>query len=482
MGRMTFGARLITGMAGAALLAGASLVATAPTAAAAIELGKGHNTPAQKYANNPDATDWLGSYIVGGKQVWCVQYAHLAPDSDEQYEPGQELKTKWGTDLTADAAADISYLLLRYSDSTDADESAALAHLLHSWTAAPRTPADLEPTNTFRTVAYDAPFHLAGLPAAARTAVDRLKADASANHGPWTTEITKPTKPQVIGTPDTWTVAVRNAKNTGVKKVPVKVTLTDATVDGKTSTTLPTKDDGGPITLSLTPTGPNPTVAIALASPADRPVVQKAVQVDTQRVVSTGGEKELTGTATTTAVTAPGTASVAKVDAKTGKGIAGVSLRLTAGDKTAPAVGQDDKPLVGADGKPAVVVTGADGTVAVPNLKTPQQICLIEVAAPPGYEQGFDPAAPPTVCGEVKPGETLVLKVVNKPNVPTVPETIPAGGGPLASPGDGGGPSTTLFVGLGALVLVGSAMGGVIVLRGRRRVVVSRGMRDDWGR
>ncbi|MGQ0840811.1 MSCRAMM family protein [Actinokineospora sp.] len=480
MGRTTrFGAAA----AGAALLAGTLLATGAPAAAAAVQVGIGYETaPAQPYQGNPDPSDWLGSYLVGGKQVWCVQYAFRAPDSDEQYQPGEALKTKWGTELAPDVAADISYLLLRYANTASADESAALAHLLHSWTAAPRNADQLLPSNTFRTIAYSAPFHLEKLPTSAQAAVDRLRADATANHGPWTTAITEPTKPQIIGTPDVWSVEVRNAAGTGVAKVPVRLTLTDATVDGKTTITLPTQDNGGPIAVTVTPTGPNPALAITLASPADRPVVQQAVQVDTQRVVSTGGEKELAARAAVTAVTAPGAAAVAKVDEKTGRGIAGVSLRVTGADKTAPAVGQDGKALVGPDGKPVVVVTGADGTVAVPNLKTPQQVCVVEVAAPPGYEQAFDPAAPPSACGEVRPGGTLTLTVANKPNVPTVPQTIPAGDGTSAAAAVlGGGPSTGLLVGLGALVLLASA-GTAVLVRGRRRTVVSRGMRGDWER
>ncbi|SDI39840.1 hypothetical protein SAMN05192558_115132 [Actinokineospora alba] len=487
MGRTNFGARLIAGVASASLLAGALLVSAAPTAAAAVQEALGYKTsPSQPYKGNPDATDWSGSYLVNGQQVWCVQYAYLAPDTDEQYQPGETLKTKWGTELSPDIAAQSSYLLLRYSTTKSPDEAAALAHLLHSWTAAPQNPGQLLPTNTFRTIAYDAPFHLAKLPASAKAAVDRLKADATANRGPWTTGITKPTAPQIIGTPDKWTVKVANAAGKGVGAVPVKITLTDALVDGRKTLTLPIPEAGGPLTLNVTPTGPNPKVAISLSAPADKPVVRQAVQVDTQRVVSTGGEKQLTGAEAVTAVTAPGKVAVAKVDEKTGKGIAGVSLRITAADKTKPAVDQDGKPLTGADGTPSVVVTGADGTAAVPNLRTPQQICVIEVAAPPGYEQAFDPAAPPSACGEVTPGATLTLKVANKPNVPTVPKTIPAGDGQAVAAAalDDGGPSTGLLAGLGVLVLVGGALVALLLLHGpsRRRVVVGRGMRRDWGR
>lgn len=286
-------------------------LAGAPIAAAEVQQGVGHQTtPAQPYKGNPDASDWLGSYVVGGKQVWCVQFAHLAPDSDEQYRPGAALKTKWGTDLSANVAADISYLLLRYADTTSADEAAALAHLLHSWTAGPQNPGQLDPANDFRHIAYDAPFHLAKLPAGAKTAVQTLTADAAANRGPWTTTVTAPEGKQTIGVAADWTITVNNAAGNGVADVPVTVTATDATftdADGKqvTTGTVPTTED--PLALPVTPTGAAPSLDITLASPAEVPVVRQAVEVDTQRIVSTGGEKELTATARTTATPPPTT-------------------------------------------------------------------------------------------------------------------------------------------------------------------------------
>ncbi|GAB1513275.1 hypothetical protein [Actinophytocola sp. KF-1] len=297
-------------VAAAAVVVTASLAA-APVAAAEVQLGVGHETtPAQPYKGNPDTSDWLGSYVVAGKQVWCVQFAYLAPDSNEQYQPGAALKTKWGTDLAPDVAADISYLLLRYADTDDADEAAALAHLLHSWTAGPQDPGQLDPANDFRHIAYDAPFHLAKLPAAARTAVDTLKADAAANRGPWTAAVAAPEEPQTIGAVADWVITVKNAAGTGVADVPVTVGATDATFTdaaGKQVTTGTVTTTAEPLTLAVTPTGPAPRLDISLASPAEVPVVQQAVQVDTQRIVSTGGEEELTANAETTATPPPTT-------------------------------------------------------------------------------------------------------------------------------------------------------------------------------
>jgi hypothetical protein len=173
--------RALTGLVAAAVL-GALSVTVAPVAVAATQEGVGHVVePGQA---GTGSRNWLGSYVVGGRQVFCVSFQLKAPDTDEVYEPGDELLTKWGTKLPADQAANISYLLLRYGDTKKPDEAAALAHLLHSWTSAPRTPADLDASLPAAKIAYDAPFHLAGLPAGARAAVDRLKTEAGTNRGP----------------------------------------------------------------------------------------------------------------------------------------------------------------------------------------------------------------------------------------------------------------------------------------------------------
>jgi len=295
--------RLAAGMATVMALAGLPL-ALAPTVAGAAPVdGHGYEVPAQPYKDNPDKTDWLGSYQVGGNQVWCVQFAYKAPNSDEKYQPGDALKDKWGAVLPDDIAADISYLLLRYGGTTSDDDASALAHLLHTWTSGvPAGDPRLAPTNTFKQVGYDIASHLAALPAGAKAAVDRLKADAEANRGPWTAEITPPNRSQTIGTADKWTLRVTNAKGKGVGGVPVKLTVTDATV---AATTVTTPDDGGPVAVDVTPTGPNPSVSYSLDSPADRPIVQQPVDVNTQLVMSTGGEKQLTGAGKTAATAVP---------------------------------------------------------------------------------------------------------------------------------------------------------------------------------
>lgn len=279
----------------AALALGAfALGATAPPANAEYQEDTGRPvTPGQPYGGKSQVGDWLGSYLVGGKPVFCVAFELKAPDTNEKYQPGDELRNKWGDPLPADTAANISYLLLRYGDTKDPDRAAALAHLLHSWTAAPRPGHDdLNPANDFRHIGYDAPYHLAKLPAEAREDVRELTADAEANRGPWTATVDTPREDRSDEAGD-WTITVHNAKGKGVAKVPVTVELADAKLpDGSAKTTVTTGDDGT-AKVRATPTGQEPRLVAGLSAPADKPYVRSPVSVDTQRVVSTGGEKHL---------------------------------------------------------------------------------------------------------------------------------------------------------------------------------------------
>ena len=479
------GVRALTGLAAVALL-GALSVTIVPAAFADKQEGIGVAvTPGQPVANDVPSRNWLGSYVVGGKQVFCVSFQLRAPDTGELYKPGDELLTKWGTKLPADQAANISYLLLRYGGTKNPDEAAALAHLLHSWTAAPRSAADLDKALPVEKIGYDAPFHLKKLkdqhPGAA-TAVATLTADAEANRGPWTSSVTPPTADQHLGTPAEWTITVHNAKGKGVPDVPVKLTATAATIGGDGTAnsgnsspqgaakdvTLKTGADGT-ITVKLTPTGDRPKLVSSLSAPADRPFVQVPVDTGVQRVVSTGGEKSLTAQGVVN-VAKPGKVQVTKADAKSGKGVGGAVLRITGKDKATAATGQDGKPLTGADGKPVLVTTdGKTGVVTVATLPAPQEICVVEASAPPGYTNAFDPANPPSACGTVKPGETLALTVSNTPN--EVPHAIPAGDRPVAA-AQGmveTSYSTAGLTGLGLLVLLGSALVGIAARRALRR-------------
>ncbi|QUH00170.1 hypothetical protein HUO13_04505 [Saccharopolyspora erythraea] len=460
--------KLVTAVLGTAVLAGGTLLATPGAALADPQEGLGHETrPGQPYVGNPQPErDWLGSYVVNGRQVWCVQFALTAPDSGEEYKPGDELKTKWGEPIAEDVAANISYLLLRYGTTQDADKAAALAHLLHSWTSAPRNAGDLDPDHDFRRIGYDMEGHLAKLPQQVKDAVTKLHDEAVANRGPWEAGLTAPEQPQTIGQAAEWTLTVQRADGKGVGDVPVKLTATDAEVEGLAEDgTVTTPADGGPLALKVTPTGPNPKITGALSAPADRPYVQEAVnQPDTtQRVVSTGGEKQLTIEDATTAVTTPGAVRIGKVDAESQAGIAGVALRITAADGK-PALRQDGTELLGPDGQPAVVTTGTDGTVSVPDLKTPQDVVITEVAPATGYEEAFDATNPPSVAGTLQPGRTLELSLSNQANTPTVPIRIPAGD-PGAPPGETVEFGEMSLLAAGALALVATAFGGFALRR-----------------
>lgn len=508
------------------LLSALSLVVVAPAASAAVDEGIGHRTtPGQSWGGRDRAYDWLGSYVVNGEHVFCVSFALKAPDSNERYEPGDALLTKWGDPLPDDVAANISYLLLRYGDTQDADEAAALAHLLHSWTAAPRSKADLDPAKPFTEIGYDVDAHFERLPASAQDAVERLRADAEANRGPWTATAAAPEGELYLDTPSEWSVTVTGADGEGIPGVEVQLTLTDlapagdggvdqradgaedskvtdgaaagaAATDepGETATTEDTDaenaengtDDGdssqaqqltvvtgddGTASISASPTGEQPGIVATLEAPAERPYVRDPVTTDTQRVVSTGGEQTLTAEATTSAVPAPGIVKVTKVDDETGEGIAGVPLRVTAEDRTSPAVATDGTELVGPDGKPLVVTTeGDDGAVTIENLRTPQTVCLVEVSPPNGYADAFDPENPPTACGELGPGETLELRIANVAD--EVPRTIPAGEQrTVAQAATTSGAPVGALVGFGALALAVAALVGWIA---RKRVLRQR--------
>lgn len=437
------------------LLAGASAF-TAPPAAAEPQEGIGLETrPGQPYGGQERARDWLGSYLLGGDQAWCVQFALTAPDSGEEYRPGEELRTKWGDPLPDDVAADISYLLLRYGETTEPDQAAALAHLLHSWTAAPRDEADLDPGKDFTQIAYDVHGHFAKLSAGAQAAVEDMRAEAAANRGPWQAELTAPDDEQTIGEPGTWKLAVRGSDDAGIGDVPVALTATDAEITGVgEGTEVRTPADGSPLELEVTPTGPEPRIEGTLSAPADRPYVREAVQAPdtTQRVVSTGGEQELAVQAAASAVTAPGAVHVGKFDSQSDAGIEDTRLRISAPDGS-PALRQDGGELLDSDGEPLVVTTGRDGTVELGDLRTPQEIKIVEVTPAPGYEEAFDEAAPPETTGVVQPGSTLRLRLDNAPNTPTVPIRIPAGGPEAAGTG-GGVPA------LGVLALTSAATAG----------------------
>lgn len=312
MGRITHRASGVArGLATITLACGVSMLATATPAMAAVEQGNGHDVqPGQPYAGNPaSAPDWIGSYMVDGKQAFCVSYALEAPETDEDYDPGDALRTKWGDPIDADIAANISYLLLRHGDTQNNDTAAALAHLLHKWTAGTQLPGGAVGQEvSYTDVAYKVDFHLNGLPAAARQAVHDLQQEAETYRGPWTVELTPPEGEQTIGTPAGWTLSVTAASGKGVPDVPINLRLTGAMLEsGKSTGTITTGADGS-ASVPITPTAEQPKVVATVSAPAEQPRVRKPVDTDTaetQWIVSTGGETKLTAQASVAAQPKP---------------------------------------------------------------------------------------------------------------------------------------------------------------------------------
>jgi hypothetical protein len=274
-------------------------------ASAAIVPDHGQSlAPAQPFLNNPDASDWVGSYLVGGQQTWGADFGYGAPDSAEAYSGGGTLVTKFGLPVDPSIAAQISYLLWRYGSTSSDDEAAAVEHLINSWLGAPSNPGQLDPANDFAHIAYDAPFHLAKLSAGAQTAVTTLRTEADSDQGPWTVPVAAPAGPQVQASPGAWTVKVLSAGSTTVPSVPVTITATDATLpNGTASQSFTTPADGSALTVAVTPTGAAPAITAHVSGPATAPAVLLPTRPIDQTLL-VGASTPLTGSAASTAVPA----------------------------------------------------------------------------------------------------------------------------------------------------------------------------------
>src|SRR5699024_2923500 len=214
-------------------LSGLIVATVATPATAETDRANGYYIdPGQQHAGNPDGgREWLGTFHVDGEPVFCVDYQLKAPETDERYEPGDELLTKWGDEIPAARAAKISYLLLRYGNTDDDDTAGAVAHLLHSWTADPDYDGgELGSDVTAPEVAYDIDFHTSALSDAQLERVDELDAEAEEFRGPWSVTLTAPDDEQQIGTSDQWSLAVETASGVGVPDIPVTVELTGGQV------------------------------------------------------------------------------------------------------------------------------------------------------------------------------------------------------------------------------------------------------------
>jgi hypothetical protein len=288
---------------GAVILASALAVALASAPAAladaAVQHGRGHSTsPAQPYAGNSEPSDWLGSYVVDGQQVWSVAFGYASPDTDEVYDIGNPLLTKWGTDLPADVAADLAYLLLVHGGDADDDTAAAIAYLLHAATSAPQNPSQLDPSNDFQHIAFDAPFHLSKLPDSTQSRVTALMAEAVSQRRPWTLAVTPPASLQV-GRPNVWTVHAEAASG---DPVPGR-DITFSARDGDLSTTGVTLDANGDASVTVTPTRRVVSVSAGMHVPFPVPPAFPALAAGTVPVVRGGGGLTAIWTAQATAAT-----------------------------------------------------------------------------------------------------------------------------------------------------------------------------------
>jgi hypothetical protein len=433
------------------------------TAASTEKTGAGHTFNGQMGGKHDL---WLGQYIVNGKPVFCVDYALKAPGQDDPVKRGGPVTTKWGGKLPAGQASDMSYLLLKYGTTKNSDIAVAVADLLHTWTA-PLIKGKSYTAKNAKDRAYNAAYYEKQMSSAQKQAVRKLRAEAAKNRAPWQVSLTPPARPQ-LNKAAPWKLKLVSGKGTPVSGIPVKLAAKSATIAGSHDATVKT-DENGAATAKVLPTGKNPSVTASLHSPNALPHFQLPKddpKGQVQKVVVGGGEQNLT----TTVQIKPGAVQVSKLDASTNKGIEGVSLRITGNDKKSPAVNFQGKPLLGADKKPAVVQTGSGGTVSVPDLAAPQEICVVETAAAAGYE--FDENKPASACGSLQPGQTLALKLTNKAKQVIVPIHIPAGQSPpnaVANAAVVTRPAPLGLFGLGAGVLVFGAVGTVFVRRAARK-------------
>lgn len=469
--------RMLAGLLGASLVSGMALFAT-PTVATAVDgVQQGAGMAVGPTPGGNAKGTWLGQYVVGGKNVFCVDYALPAPGSDQPYKPGDALRTKWGTPIPKAQASDISYLLLKYGNTRDNTTAAAVAHLLHSWTAPVVKGHPGDPNDPIfkghdtqwiqHNLAYDSGYYLSKMSAPLKQKVAEVKQDAAKNRAPWDLKLTPPAQPQ-INKPGTWTLQLTSGAKNPVSDIPISLTASQAQIDGAKASKV-TTDANGTAKVKVTPTGSKPTLKASLNSPNALPRVQKPLNnPNVQKVVLGGGEQNLSKTFEIQG----GGVKVTKTDAESGKGLGGVSLRITGGDKHSPARTFDGGQLLGADKKPAVVQTNDDGLADIDNLAAPQQICVVEAAPAKGYDQNFDAKHPPAACGNIQPGKTLALKLSNKKNKAVVPVVIPAGGSApkaTASSETITKPSSAGLAAFGGGLLALAGIGGFAARRLRRR-------------
>ncbi|GAA2083361.1 hypothetical protein GCM10009840_19900 [Pseudolysinimonas kribbensis] len=281
------------------------VIVPASMASAAVATSAGVTTlPPQPFAGNPATADWIGDYLVDGVPSWMTEFGFTAPDEAEPMQPGGALVTKWGTAIDPETLSEMSYLLFVHGSTPTSVQAAALAHIVHTWTAAPQNPGQLDPANDFRHIAYDTAFHLAKLPSGAQDDVTSLLAEAAMLHGPWSITLTAPAAAR-IGAASNWTVRVLAGVN-GVPSRTVSLTVTNGTfAGGATTTTVTTGADGSAAPVAVTPTGAAPAIIATASGPAAAPLVMDPVDADVSRVIQAASapiSASLTGAVATTTI------------------------------------------------------------------------------------------------------------------------------------------------------------------------------------
>jgi hypothetical protein len=101
--------RALSGILTTSVLGGLATTLTTLPAAARFKQRPGHVVAPGRAESGRGR---LGSCLVGGRRVFRAQVDYNAPHSDEQYRPGDELRTKGGDPLPAGVAAEISHAML----------------------------------------------------------------------------------------------------------------------------------------------------------------------------------------------------------------------------------------------------------------------------------------------------------------------------------------------------------------------------------
>ncbi|MEB4615186.1 VaFE repeat-containing surface-anchored protein, partial [Leucobacter sp. M11] len=182
-------------------------------------------------------TAWSGTYQVpGGGQGYCADHGLLAPNNATGYAPGGELTTKSGTPISAQARAELAYILYASnatvrsaqnggSTSVANETAAAASYLLHELTG-PTPQYPLGSNVPAKDVGFDAAWYRAAFLAKPATAgvvnkIDQLRADGKAYAGPWTLTVRSEKQDPLAGETVPFTASVTARNGAGVPGVSV---------------------------------------------------------------------------------------------------------------------------------------------------------------------------------------------------------------------------------------------------------------------